>query len=79
MKNLRTIYNYFHGLNMLKTIGYFGLAMLTLCMSCEDLLKEEPKNIAAELFYNTADELETGVNAILPANAWKQGRIYSGA
>tara|TARA_B110000037_G_scaffold84779_1_gene100607 strand:- start:1994 stop:3475 length:1482 start_codon:yes stop_codon:yes gene_type:complete len=64
MKNIRTIYNYFHGLYTLKTMGFFGLAMLTLCMSCEDLLDEEPKNIAAELFYNTAEELETGVNAI---------------
>lgn len=64
MKNLRTIYNYFYGLYTLKTIGFFGLTMLTLCTSCEDILEEEPKNVAAELFYNTADELEAGVNAI---------------
>ncbi len=72
MKNIRTIYNYFHGLYTLKTMGFFGLAMLTLCMSCEDLLEEEPKAIAAELFYNTEEELKTGLNAIYePMSRWR--------
>ena len=36
------------------------------CMlsGCEGLLIEEPKTVAAETFYNTAEEVETAVNAI---------------
>lgn len=34
--------------------------------SCDSLLEEAPKSVAAELFYNTADEVEAGVNAIYP-------------
>ena len=67
MKNIKKIYNYFYSFFTHKTIGFFSLTLvLTLCMSCDvdELLQEEPKNIAAELFYNTAEELETGVNAI---------------
>jgi hypothetical protein len=37
--------------------------MLVL-VSCEDLLKEEPKTAAVETFYNTAGEVESAVNAI---------------
>jgi len=33
-------------------------------ISCEDILKEEPKAIVQETFYNTADEAETALNAI---------------
>jgi starch-binding outer membrane protein, SusD/RagB family len=32
--------------------------------SCEDVLKEEPKSVAVETFFNTAAEVETGVNVI---------------
>ena len=32
--------------------------------SCEDVLKEEPKTLVVEHFYNTAGELETAVNSI---------------
>lgn len=32
--------------------------------SCEDVLKEEPKSIAVETFFNTAAEVETAVNVI---------------
>ena len=32
--------------------------------SCEKILTEEPKSSAAEVFYNTAPEVETAVNAI---------------
>lgn len=35
--------------------------------SCEDLLEEKPKTLAAENFYNTAEEVETAVNAIYGA------------
>lgn len=41
----------------------FSICLLT---SCESLLEEEPKSVAAELFYNTAQEVEAGVNAIYP-------------
>ena len=67
MKNIKKINSYYNGLPNTKNICFFSLTLLiTLFMSCdvEDILQEEPKNIAAELFYNTAKELETGVNAI---------------
>src|SRR5690554_1515832 len=32
--------------------------------SCDDMLAESPKTIAAELFYNTPEEVESAVNAI---------------
>lgn len=36
-----------------------------LCLSaCEDLLKEETKSLAVEIFYNTSAEVEAAVNAI---------------
>lgn len=41
--------------------------MLVFFSSCEDLLEEKPKTIAAEIFYNTAEEVETAVNAIYGA------------
>ncbi|KKM92969.1 hypothetical protein LCGC14_1213130 [marine sediment metagenome] len=38
--------------------------LLPIMASCSnDLLIEEPKTVAAELFYNTADEVEAAVNA----------------
>ena len=37
---------------------------ILLLISCEDILKEEPKAIVQETFYNTADEAETALNAI---------------
>ena len=67
MKNIKKIYNYFYRFFTYKTIGFFSLTLvLTLCMSCDvdELLQEEPKAIAAELFYNTEEELKTGLNAI---------------
>lgn len=33
-------------------------------LACEELLIEEPKTVAVEVFYNTAEEVETAVNAI---------------
>lgn len=35
-----------------------------LFTSCEDFLKEEPKSIAVETFYNTPSEVESALNAI---------------
>lgn len=40
--------------------------ILFLAVSCEDILKEEPKSIAMEYFYNTPGEAETAVAAIFP-------------
>lgn len=40
------------------------ILMLTVLISCEDMLKEEPKSVAAELFYNTKEEVGAAVNAI---------------
>lgn len=39
---------------------------MLLLSSCSGLLNEEPKAVAAELFYNTPAEVEAGVNAIYP-------------
>lgn len=47
---------------VIKTCTLLGL-VLSLA-ACEDLLQEEPRAVAAELFYNTAEEVEAGVNAI---------------
>jgi starch-binding outer membrane protein, SusD/RagB family len=48
-----------------KYIVHLGLFFSMVCLgACEDLLMEEPKTVAVELFYNTAEEVETAVNAI---------------
>lgn len=38
--------------------------MLFMATSCEDALLEKPKSLAVETFYNTAQEVETAVNAV---------------
>ncbi|AHM58386.1 RagB/SusD domain-containing protein [Flammeovirgaceae bacterium 311] len=38
--------------------------MLLVFTSCEDILEEQPKTVAVENFYNTAEEVETATNAI---------------
>ena len=47
----------------MKKIIYVLLIMFGL-ISCEDLLTEQPKRIAAETFYNTPEELDAAVIAI---------------
>lgn len=42
----------------------FPIIFLLSLVSCEDILKEEPKSIAMEYFYNTPGEVETAVAAI---------------
>ncbi|MEQ6120816.1 RagB/SusD family nutrient uptake outer membrane protein [Reichenbachiella sp. MALMAid0571] len=64
MKNIKTINKYFYSPLRTKILSILSLVMVALCISCEDMLEEEPKAVAAELFYNTAEELEAGVNAI---------------
>ncbi len=44
----------------------YPLLLIFLLVSCEKLLKEEPKSIAIENFYNTAGEVATAVNSIYP-------------
>ncbi|WP_421829816.1 RagB/SusD family nutrient uptake outer membrane protein [Larkinella sp.] len=46
----------------MKTIRF--LLPLLFLMSCEDVLKEEPKTLAVETFYNTKVEVEAATNAI---------------
>ena len=49
----------------IKTIQLYILPVFLLIFtSCEDLLLEQPKTVAVENFYNTAEEVETAVNAI---------------
>ncbi len=40
------------------------IILILFLVSCEDVLKEQPKSIAMEVFYNTAGEVQTAVNAI---------------
>lgn len=61
MKNIN-IYLHHIG-NKLYFFSGFILFMFVL-VSCEDILKEEPKTVAVETFYNTSGEVETAVNAI---------------
>lgn len=42
------------------------LILVGLCTSCKDLLEEEPKSLAVEVFYKTPQEVESAVNAIYP-------------
>ncbi|HZH71353.1 MAG TPA: RagB/SusD family nutrient uptake outer membrane protein [Mariniphaga sp.] len=42
----------------------FLMAFVLVFPSCEDVLEERPKTVAVEVFYNTAEEVETAVNAI---------------
>jgi hypothetical protein len=45
-------------------IATFLLVLVCALSSCESILKEEPKSLAVETFYNTAAEVEAAVNAI---------------
>lgn len=68
--------------NLLKVVSapHAGLLVLLLLASssCEDVLVEKPKTVAAELFYNTAEEVEVAVNAIY--SPWRSvtHAVYSG-
>ena len=65
MKYLRTLINsrgnaQFFGL---REVGL--LLLLNIFVGCSnDILEEEPKTVAAELFYSTAEEIEAAVNAV---------------
>lgn len=57
------LYCYFYCTrNALTKLSLF--MMLLFLVSCEDMLEEKPKTVAAETFYNTEEEVETAVNAI---------------
>src|SRR5690554_3565714 len=48
----------------MKKISIILIGIIIGITSCEDILKEEPKAIVMENFYNTPGDLETAVNAI---------------
>src|SRR5690554_6819882 len=50
----------------LRSISMFALFMLLVVgfYACDNVLEERPKTVAVEVFYNTAEEVETAVNAI---------------
>ncbi len=48
----------------MKYIAIIGLSALMVCGACSDTLEEQPQAIAVETFYNNANEIESGVNAI---------------
>lgn len=41
-----------------------GGILIGMLGACDDMLVEKPKSLAVEVFYNTAEEVETAVNAI---------------
>lgn len=41
-----------------------ALSLSVLTISCQDILKENPKSVVEENFYNTSEEVATAVNAI---------------
>jgi starch-binding outer membrane protein, SusD/RagB family len=47
-------------------VGFIGILSLTFFSSCQKNLEEHPKSLAVETFYNTAADVEAGVNAIYP-------------
>ena len=51
-------------------ISIYILIIVLFFVSCEDILKEEPKAIAVETFYKTSDEIEASLYAIFqPINS----------
>ena len=48
----------------MKKCSFLILVILVILASCNDILEEEPKEIFALGYYNTAEEVEAGVNAI---------------
>lgn len=53
-----------------------AILMAFVLTSCDDMLTEEPKTIAAELFYNTPEEVESAVNAIyVPLRATRAEQV----
>ena len=58
--------NIFSQLIMRSFNGVFpmSIGIILFFSSCDDLLKEEPRAVTEENFYNTAAEVETAVNAI---------------
>ncbi|MCK9639475.1 MAG: RagB/SusD family nutrient uptake outer membrane protein [Prolixibacteraceae bacterium] len=53
---------------------YILLMFLLIFISCNDILKEQPKAIAVATYYNTSQEIESGVNAIYMP--YRQGNTY---
>ena len=47
----------------MKNIIISIILLMPLVMACSDLLEEQPKAVATETFYNTADEIESAVYA----------------
>jgi len=48
----------------MKKYVFFIIILSLFLASCEDFLEEKPKEIAVSTYYNTAEEVEAGVNAI---------------
>ncbi len=62
MKNIQSYQHYNKG--VLKIFSRYLPFIMLVFMSCEDILVEKPKTLAVEIFYNTAGEVETAVNAV---------------
>ena len=58
--------------------GVLLLVLLLSAVSCDDVLTEAPKTVAAENFYNTAEEVETAVNAIYSPWRTNTHAVYTG-
>lgn len=62
---MKKIHKYIrHIENKLRVLSACMLGTMLIFMSCEDILKEDPKTIAIETFYNTPEEVESAVNSI---------------
>ncbi|MEO6288694.1 MAG: RagB/SusD family nutrient uptake outer membrane protein, partial [Ginsengibacter sp.] len=61
MKNIKTYLP--HAGNHLKFLPGYFISILVLA-SCNKILEEKPKTVSVENFYNTAQEIESAVNAI---------------
>lgn len=54
-----------HSIDLARTAQKLAAVWFFLAFaSCQDLLEENPRDIVAENYYNTASELETAVNAV---------------
>ena len=55
---------------------WLGVVLVLGLSSCEQLLKEEPKFIVAENFFNTAAEVEAATNAIYSPSRSTNYAVY---
>lgn len=78
MKNILVLLHIVRPKLKLFNLSLLSLLFLLLFTACEDALVEEPKTVAVENFYNTAEEVETAVNAIYSRWRTTDHAVYIG-